>query len=268
MTSTEGQPELIERIKIDRLKTEIYVTRKDLGVAAARAMAAKMTELLGQKGKVRIVFASAPSQNEFLAELRTLPNIDWSRVVAFHMDEYVGLGPEAPQAFSKFLVDTLFQYASPGAFYTLNGLAEDPEAECLRYSALLEEEPIDIVCAGIGENGHLAFNDPPVAMFDDPKTVKVVELTHESREQQVHDGCFANLDAVPKLALTLTVPALMSAGHVFTMVPGPTKAQAVKETLLGPVTAACPATALRRHPSAWLYVDTDSAAVYQAARNR
>ena len=266
MTAIEGQPTPIESIKIDQLETEIYATRKDLGVAAARAMAGKMKALLGQKDKVRVVFASAPSQNEFLAELRAVPGIDWSRVIAFHMDEYVGLSPEAPQAFSKFLVDSLFQYAQPGAFYPLNGLAKDPEAECRRYTELLREAPIDIVCAGIGENGHLAFNDPPVAMFDDPKTVKVVDLTLESREQQVHDGCFPSLDAVPRQALTLTVPALTSAGHIVTMVPGPTKAQAVRDTLLGPISTACPATALRLHPSAWLYVDQASAAVYQSAR--
>ena len=260
------QLELVERIKTDLLQTEIYSTRKALGVAAATAMAEQMRDLLARQDRVRIVFASAPSQNEFLAELRTLPGLDWSRVMAFHMDEYVGLGTDASQSFSRFLVDSLFSEVKPGAFHPLDGLASDPEAECLRYSGLLKEAPIDIVCAGVGENGHLAFNDPPVADFEDPRTVKVVDLTLVSREQQVHDGCFPNLAAVPERALTLTVPALMEAKHIFCMVPGPTKASAVRDTLLGPISTACPATAMRRHPSATLYVDLDSAAVFRAER--
>jgi glucosamine-6-phosphate deaminase len=144
----------------------------------------------------------------------------------------------------------------------LNGVAPDPEAECRRYAGLLAEAPVDVVCAGIGENGHLAFNDPPYALFDDPKMVKVIELALRSREQQVHDGCFDALEQVPKLALTLTVPALLSAGHVYTMVPGPTKAEAVRDTLTLPVSESCPATALRRHAGSVLYVDQDSMKLY------
>ena len=259
-------PTLVERIQTDQLITEIYNNRKELGVAAARAMAEQMKVLLARQERVRIVFASAPSQNEFLAKLGSIPGLDWRRVTAFHMDEYVGLSPEAPQSFSRFLVESLFNRVKPGAFHPLNGLAADPEAECLRYTALLQESPVDIVCAGIGENGHLAFNDPPVADFEDPKRVKVVDLTMRSREQQVHDGCFPTLDTVPKQALTLTVPALMMAGAVYCMVPGPTKAEAVRDTLLGPVSTACPATAMRRHSAAHLYVDRDSAALFLAAR--
>lgn len=266
MTAIGGDPKPGERVKIDRLDVEIHENRRDLGVAAARAMAEQMRTLLGRQDRVRIVFASAPSQNEFLAELRTLPGLDWDRVTAFHMDEYVGLGPEAPQSFSRFLREALFDSVRPGAFHPIDGLAPDPEAECRRYSELLNEFPIDIVCAGIGENGHLAFNDPPVADFEDPRIVKPVDLTLESREQQVHDGCFPSLDAVPKVALTLTIPALTSASHVYCMVPGPTKAQAVRETLLGPNSTACPATILRRHGSATLYVDRASAGLYLAER--
>jgi glucosamine-6-phosphate deaminase len=264
--AAEEHPTLVERIQTDQLITEIYDDRKELGVAAARAMAEQMKALLAQKERVRIVFASAPSQNEFLAELGSIPGVDWRRVTAFHMDEYVGLSPEAPQSFSRFLVESLFNRVKPGAFHPLNGLAADPKAECRRYAALLQEAPIDIVCAGIGENGHLAFNDPPVADFDDPETVKVVDLTLQSREQQVHDGCFPKLDAVPKKALTLTVPALTMAGAIYCMVPGLTKAAAVRDTLLGPIGTACPATAMRRHPAAHLFLDMDSAALYLAAR--
>ncbi len=264
--TTERDQEPVERLLADRLQVEIHEDRGNLGMAAAGAMAGRMKALLARQERVRIVFASAPSQNEFLAELGSTPGLDWRRVTAFHMDEYVGLGPEAPQSFSRFLVESLFNRVKPGAFHPLNGLAVDPEGECRRYRALLAEAPIDIVCAGIGENGHLAFNDPPVADFEDPKTVKVVDLTPRSRAQQVHDGCFPNLDAVPRQALSLTVPALMGADRIYCMVPGPTKAEAVRDTLLGPIATACPATAMRCHPDAHLYVDRDSAALYLAAR--
>ncbi len=262
MTAVGKDPVALERFQVERLTVEIHETRGGLGVAAARAMAGRMRELLARQDRLRIVFASAPSQNEFLAELSILPDLEWHRVTAFHMDEYVGLSPKAPQSFSHFLVDSLFNRVQPGVFHPLNGLASDPEAECRRYSALLEEAPIDIVCAGIGENGHLAFNDPPVADFEDPNIVKVVDLTIRSREQQVHDGCFPNLDAVPRQALTLTVPALMGAARIYCMVPGPTKAEAVRDTLLDTISTACPATAMRRHRAATLYVDKDSAALY------
>jgi glucosamine-6-phosphate deaminase len=266
MSAMVEDPKPVETLVTGQLRTEIYENRKAMGVAAARAMAARLRELLTRQDKVRVVFASAPSQNEFLAELRALPYLEWSRVTAFHMDEYIGLGTDAPQSFSRFLVESLFNYAKPGDFYPLDGLAADPAAECRRYSALLDEAPIDIVCAGIGENGHLAFNDPPVADFDDPKSVKAVDLTLVSRVQQVHDGCFPDLAAVPERALSLTVPALMRARHVFCMVPGSTKAAAVRDTLLGSISTACPATAMRRHPSATLYTDLDSTALLRAAR--
>mgnify|MGYP005843601149 CR=1 FL=1 len=266
MSMGERDPVPVESPTVDRLQVRIYENRGDLGVAAARDMAERMRTLLERQAGVRVVFASAPSQNEFLAELGTLPGLDWSRVTAFHMDEYVGLGPEAPQSFSRFLQEALFDRVKPGVFHRLNGLAADPEAECRRYAELLRQAPIDIVCAGIGENGHLAFNDPPVADFDDPRTVKPVDLTPESREQQVHDGCFPELEAVPRQALTLTIPAMTGAGHIFCMVPGPTKARAVRDTLLGSVSTACPATILRRHGSATLYLDRAAAALYVAER--
>ncbi len=264
--SIEKAPTMVERIETDRLITEVYENRSDLGVAAAWTVAAEMRSLLEKKQMIRVIFASAPSQNEFLATLKKLPGIDWDRVTAFHMDEYVGLEPDAPQSFSHFLEESLFSAVKPAAFHKLNGMASDLNEECQRYRDLLKEGPVDIVCAGIGENGHLAFNDPPMADFNDPKTVKVVDLTLASREQQVHDGCFPNLGAVPTQALTLTVPALMAAGSIYCMVPGPTKAAAVRDTLLEPISTACPATIMRRHGAAWLYVDRDSAALYMQAR--
>ncbi len=258
---------LLEELTIDRLQVRIYADRAALGAAAAQAVAADMRAALQSAARARMIFAAAPSQNEMLAELGALPGIDWPRVTALHMDEYVGLSGDAPQSFARYLREHLFARVRPGAVHYLNGLA-DPAAECARYAGLLAEGPIDIVCGGIGENGHLAFNDPPDADFEDPLTVKVVRLAQRSREQQVHDGCFPTLAVVPTQALTVTIPVLVGAAHLHICVPGPTKAQAVHDTLLGPISAACPATILRRHPSAVLYVDRDSAALFLAERGR
>ncbi len=267
MASIDRPLPVVETLTVDNLRTEVYANRTDLGLAAGRAVGRRLREALQQQGQARLIFASAPSQNEFLAELRDQPGIAWDRVTAFHLDEYVGLSADSPRSFSRFLVESLFLHVQLAAFHTLDGLAVDTAAECRRYAALLAEAPIDILCCGIGENGHLAFNDPPVADFADPLSVKVVDLTLESREQQVHDGTFPNLAAVPRQALTLTIPALMRAGQVHCVVPGRSKATAVRDTLRGPVSPDCPATVLRRHAAAWLYVDLDSAALCRTRRD-
>jgi len=220
-----------------------------------------MKDIIADRGEVAIVFAAAPSQNEFLATIRSLNGIAWDKVIAFHMDEYIGLTADAPQGFGNFLREHLFESVKPGTVYYLDGQAPDPEEECKRYAALLEAHPVDIVCAGIGENGHLAFNDPPVADFADPVPVKVVQLDEACRMQQVHDGCFPDFDSVPTHALTMTIPALIAAQRIYTVVPGPTKAQAIKDTLTGSVGTHCPATALRQHPDSVLYIDRDSASL-------
>jgi glucosamine-6-phosphate deaminase len=259
---TREHHRLLKQFAVDRLRVKVYPNRRDLGVAAARAVARRMRFLLKRQMNVRIVFASAPSQNEFLHELGVARGLDWARVTAFHMDEYIGLDPSAPQSFSRFLKDRLYDRVNPGVVHSLNGLASDLQAECKRYARLLNQAPIDIVCAGIGENGHLAFNDPPYADFQDRATVKSLPLALRSRKQQVHDGCFASLDAVPTRAMTLTIPALMAANRVYCIVPGPTKAEAVRATLSGPVVEDCPASVLRHHRAAMLYLDCESSALY------
>ncbi len=251
-------------MKVEQLQAKVYVDRAGLGRAAGEAAAAKLRELLAKK-PVSVIFAAAPSQNEFLETLVAAKGIDWSRVTAFHMDEYVGLPGSAPQSFGRWLRDRIFDKVKPGRVHYLDGMAKDAERECVRYSALLSEAPPDITCMGIGENGHLAFNDPPVADFKDPKAVKVVELDLASRKQQVNDGCFDHLEAVPKTAMTLTIPTLLSAPWIYCMVPGPRKAPAVKRTLEGSISVECPATILRRHERAVLYLDKDSASLPDTA---
>lgn len=252
----EMDKEPVSQGKVDLLEYRVYESRRQMGAAACRDVAARMRELLASQERVRMIFAAAPSQNEFLEELSKTEGIDWSRVTAFHMDEYLGLPEEAPQRFGRFLSRGLFDLVRPGRVEMIH--SANGEKECARYAALLNEAPIDIVCLGIGENGHIAFNDPPVADFDDPQTVKAVELEEPCRIQQVNDGCFAALEEVPTHALTLTIPALLSASRLYCIVPGPTKREAVRRTLTEPVSTACPATVLRRHPACILYADQNS----------
>ncbi|WP_309120025.1 glucosamine-6-phosphate deaminase [Paenibacillus sp.] len=254
---------MLKQRLVDRLKVRVYANRKELGTAAGLAVAERMRDLLAKQPGVRMIFAAAPSQNEFLETLVAQDGIDWSRVTAFHMDDYIGLAPDAPQRFSRFLQDRLFDLVRPGVVHLID-VSSEIDAECERYGRLLSEAPIDIVCLGIGENGHIAFNDPPVADFDDPLLIKPVELDDACRTQQVNDGCFETFDAVPTHALTLTIPLMMSGAHLFCMVPGPTKRNAVTETLNGPISAACPATVLRRHPDCTLFVDAEAYAGAEA----
>lgn len=247
-------------MKADQLEVEIFATREEMGQAAARDIAGAIAGVLARKECCNMIFAAAPSQNEVLAALAADRSVDFGRVNAFHMDEYCGLPEDAPQGFGNFLRRAIFSKASFRSVHYLNGGAEDIEKECTRYGALLEEYPTDIVCLGIGENGHIAFNDPPVADFQDPALVKRVRLDEVCRKQQVHDGCFQTLDQVPRYALTLTIPALAKGKQLFCVVPSALKAEAVERTLKWPVGEACPATVLRTHGAAKLYLDQDSAA--------
>ena len=226
-----------------------------MGAAAGSDVVQRINRLLQQQDTVRIIFAAAPSQQELLAHLVADSSIDWSRVEAFHMDEYLGLPPQAPQRFSLFLVEHLFGKVKPGKVHLIDD-GKGMEAACKDYRTLIQQAPIDIVCLGIGENGHIAFNDPPVADFNDPETIKPVTLDTACRQQQVNDGCFATIDDVPLRALTLTIPALLAGMYLYCVVPGPSKSTAVKNVLTGAVTTAWPASVLRTHPRCRLYTDT------------
>ena len=251
------RPEPLKTETVERLAVRVYEDREATGRAAGRDVAEKVRDLLSRKARVRMVFAAAPSQSEALRTLAQEPGIDWSRVAAFHMDEYVGISREEPQSFGRFLSDALFDVVKPGEVHFIDG-TKHPEEECERYATLIRAAPVDIVCLGIGENGHIAFNDPPVADFDDPETVKAVQLDEASRRQQVNDGLFSSIEEVPTHALTLTIPALMFGAHFFCVVPGSTKRSAVECALHGPVTTECPASVLRRHPHCILYVDVEA----------
>jgi len=228
-----------------------------LGAAAAKALAQTIHDLLQTQPLINIVFAAAPSQNEFLSALleETIP---WHSINAFHMDEYIGLDAASGQTFAGYLKEHLFEKVSCNAVYYMNGNAADLAAECNRYSLLLKNLPVDIVCMGIGENNHIAFNDPPVADFNDPQTVKIVTLDESCRQQQVNDNCFSSLKEVPTRAITLTIPALLNCKHILCMVPGERKAKAVYHTISSAVTEQYPSTILRKHDSVRLFLDKDS----------
>ena len=245
----------------DLLTVQIFETRADMGHAAAKDIKACMLSLLDTQETINMIFAAAPSQNEVLAALVEDTDIPWNRVNAFHMDEYVGLSPDAPQGFGNFLKTHIFGLVKFKSIFYINMSAPDAEEECARYSALLQQYPTDIVVLGIGENGHVAFNDPPVADFNDPLAVKPVALDDVCRNQQVHDGCFSHIDDVPQTAITLTVPTLFAGKHLFCIVPAQTKAPAVYATLYGEISEKCPATILRRHQNAVLYLDSDSSSL-------
>ncbi len=250
-------------LQIGQLAVEICPDRAALGLAAARAAAIYLRDLIAREGGARVIFACAPSQDEFLAALadpaQTGEAVDWSRVTGFHMDEYVGLPAGAPQSFRHYLQSHFLARVQLGRFHGLAAEAADSAAECARYARLLAEKPVDLICLGIGENGHLAFNDPPVADFNDPELVKQVELDHACRQQQVNDGCFPSFAAVPRHALTLTIPVFRQARRLSVHVPGVRKAAAVRAALRGEIGPACPASILRLHPAATLYLDAPAA---------
>jgi glucosamine-6-phosphate deaminase len=248
----------MREFKVDELSVKVYESRAEMGREAALAAGDQIKQLLSQQEFVNIIFAAAPSQNEFLSALKTQNRVDWRRINAFHMDEYIGLPKDSPQSFGSFLKEKLFGWMPFHSVNYINGNATDLPAECERYTQLLTQYLPDIVCMGIGENGHIAFNDPPVADFADPLMVKVVELDAECRQQQVNDGCFSSLVQVPTHALTLTVPALMAGNFIYCMVPGKNKAKAIDHTLNGEISEQCPSSVLRKHTNAVLFLDKES----------
>lgn len=250
----------MKEFKKDKLTVKIMPTRTEMGRVAAKDIHDRILALLAEKPEINMIFAAAPSQNDVLKSLTDYADIPWGRINAFHMDEYIGLDKSAPQGFGNFLKAHLFGLVPFRTVNLIDCSATDPEAESNRYADILRRHPTDIVVLGIGENGHIAFNDPPVADFSDPKWVKPVKLDGVCRQQQVNDGCFARLDDVPAYAMTLTCPTLMRATWKFCIVPAPTKAEAVMRTLTWDIDERCPATILRRSDNAVLYLEPASAA--------
>ncbi|MEZ4770480.1 MAG: glucosamine-6-phosphate deaminase [Caldilineales bacterium] len=248
----------IHETQIEQLRVAQYPSNQAMGRAAAAEAAEVIRQAIAARGEANIILATGNSQLTFLRALREDREIEWSQVRVFHMDEYVGLDPEHPASFPQFLHRHFLDYVTGAAFYPVEAPVEATDIACQTYERLLRHHPADLCACGIGENGHLAFNDPPYADFDDPRWVKVVQLDERSRRQQVGEGHFASLDEVPTHAVTLTIPALLAAGRVLCIVPEARKAEAVKAALYGPVTEDCPASILRTQGHARLYLDPDS----------
>ncbi len=253
------------RFEVERATIEVYPTKEDLWRAAALSAASVMRKTISAKGLVRLIVATGNSQEGAVAGLVQAAGIDWSRAEVFHMDEYVGLPPSHDASFRKWLDTRITDRVHPGRIHYLDGNAPDPGEECRRYERLLRSAPIDLCLLGIGENGHIAFNDPHMADFADALGVKRVTLDERCRGQQVAEGHFLTVGDVPPEALTLTCPMLMSAENIVCSVPGPRKAEAVRNALEGPVATACPASILRTHPRATIFLDLDSASLLRSA---
>jgi len=254
-------PPAVFKTTIDALPVSVYASNLQAGQAAAAEAAEFLQQALQARGQANVILATGNSQLTFLETLRTIPRINWSKVNIFHMDEYLGLSANHPASFPRFLRHHFLDHLQPsaGAFFPVPG--HNPDQSCREYEALLRAHPVDLCALGIGENGHLAFNDPPYADFNDPVWMKVVQLDEASRRQQVGEGHFASLDEVPTHALTLTIPALLSARKVLAIVPEARKATAVQRSLFGPIEQDCPGSVLRRNAHAHLFLDRESASL-------
>jgi glucosamine-6-phosphate deaminase len=254
-------PETVATHAYQRVRVEIHASEEALGAAAAQQAASLIRDAIAQSGRARIVVATGNSQLALIGALTKQPGIDWSRVDAFHMDEYVGISRDHPASFRKWIRTRVEEAVHPGTMEYIEGDALDLDAEMARYARLLSAGPIDLAFVGIGENGHIAFNDPAVADFEDALMVKRVVLDPDCRQQQVGEGHFENMDAVPREAITLTCPALFRARSWVCSVPEGRKAKAVRGALEGPISTTCPGSLVRTHPNATVYLDTESSAL-------
>ena len=239
---------------------QVFDTKQELGRAAAERAKAAIGEAIARSGEARVIAATGASQFEFLDALTATPGIDWERVEMFHLDEYVGLPDTHPASFRRYLRERIVQRVHPRAFHYLAGDAEDPAAECRRVGALLTRAPIDVAFVGIGENGHLAFNDPP-ADFETEEPYLVVDLDEACRRQQLGEGWFATLDEVPRRAISMSIRQILKAREILCIVPDARKAKAVRDCLEGEVTPVHPSSILQSHPATTVYLDRDSAAL-------
>ncbi len=249
----------IREFQVEKLTVKVFETKEELGNAAAQA-AAKYLATLQKQEYINLLFSTGASQFPLVDGLRE-QSIEWKKIHGFHLDEYKGMSADHPASFRLWLRERIEKAFKPARFSYIEGNAKDADQECNRYSQLIVANPIDLAFIGIGENGHIAFNDPPVADFDDPKQVKVVLLDEDCRKQQLGEGWFPTLEDVPREALTLTIPGILRSEVIISVVPDKRKANAVKNALSGPITTACPASILRTHQNVTLYLDRDSASL-------
>jgi glucosamine-6-phosphate deaminase len=261
MSNQSPSPSATRAFSAGSLRVEVYRSNAEMGRAAAAQVAARLGQALAGGKIARFIMATGNSQISYTASLLQDFGLPWDRIECFHMDEYVGMDANHPASFRRWMRERVESVVHPRAFHYIRGDAPDPQAECARYAALLQAAPIDVISLGIGENGHIAFNDPPVADFNDPKAVKIVPLDDTCKRQQVGEGHFPDLASVPTHAISLTIPTLLAPAAIFCLVPESRKAAAVRDTLEGPIATSCPASILRRSSRARLFLDADSAAL-------
>ncbi len=251
----------LRQFHVDKARAEIYPSKLEASCAAAQEAAAILRRATSTRGRARVIVGTGASQDDLIRALIQIPGLDWAAMEIFHMDEYVGMPVTHPASFRRWLNTHLVDFVHAGQVQYLAGDAPDVEQECQRYGDLLRSAPIDLCFIGFGENGHIAFNDPHVADFDDPLAVKRVDLDERCRRQQLGEGQFPTLEAVPREAITLTCSVLLSAEYLIGCVPERRKAEAVRNALEGPITTRCPASRVRTHPHAALFFDVESASL-------
>ena len=257
----------VRRLQIGNLKIEIHPSRKGAGTAAAEAAAAELKRLARQSERISVIFATGASQIETLRSLVRIPDLPWKDISGFHMDEYVGIPADHIGSFRYYMRQELTECVPIGHFHDVDGNAADPAAFCKEYAETLRSINPQLCLLGIGENGHLAFNDPGFADFDDPEDMKVVLLDEQCKRQQVAERWFRSTEEVPSQAMTLTIPTLLRVPKLIISVPGSRKAKIVYRALYDPISTACPATILRTHPDATVYLDEESAVELARTRN-
>jgi glucosamine-6-phosphate deaminase len=254
-------PAPLRSFQADKLRVHVFASNDDMSVAVAAHVHAYLLETLERQGSAAVILATGNSQIRFLKRLVDAGRLDWSKITLFHLDEYLGIRADNPACFRHYLRERVESLVKPKVFHYIEGDADLPLDECARYTSLLKAQPIDLVCLGVGENGHLAFNDPPVARFDDPHWIKLVKLDEECKMQQVREGHFPSLEAVPPYAFTLTIPALCAPRKMVCVAPEKRKAVPIKNALQGPVSISCPASFLRQQSHCDLLLDVDSASL-------
>jgi len=257
-----NQPKIFS---VDQLQVQLHDSQPSLAHTVTEIAHAYLVKVLENQKAARVILATGNSQMQFLQNLVAKGGINWSRVTCFHMDEYLGISANHRASFRRYMQERVVARVKPGAFHFIEGDCDEPLHECHRYEELLREAPIDLCCLGVGENGHIAFNDPPVAHFTEKEWVKLVKLDDGCKQQQVNEGHFGSLAEVNPYAFTLTIPALCAARKMLCICPEKRKAAAVKAALEGPMTPLVPASILRTHPNVTLYLEEPAASLLQKA---
>lgn len=251
----------INTFSVDALRVQVYNNEIELAQNAAEIGQIYLQTVLNRQEIAAVMLATGNSQIQFLKAAIAQKGIDWSRIILFHLDEYLGIKAEDTGSFQYYLREKVEKQVNPACFHYIQGDAPEPIAECDRYAKLLMKQSIDLCLLGIGQNGHLAFNEPEVANFNDPHRIKLVKLTHSTRQAQVERGYFPHLEAVPQYAFTVTIPMLASAQKIICLAPGQSKALIIKKMLTDAIAPTCPASILRQCPNATLFLDKDSASL-------